>query len=207
MPCLNSSGNVPSDAAPTPSARKPFQVKPTVTQRLSSSTEARLGLVADDRVALVAELWNFGSLTQTFCANSNWRTRLAQPMKAAMPRSDAVLRCALRQRAARRCRRGGSSAAGACCRRCRADSSAGCASRAARHSRAGPLLVVEVVVALRVGAERRDRPCPAPAPAARRCASGPSASRRAAPAPRASCRARAGSRGTRRRAPPAADRP
>ena len=41
MPCLNSSGNVSSDAASTPSARRPFQVKPTVTQRLCSSTESR----------------------------------------------------------------------------------------------------------------------------------------------------------------------
>ena len=41
MPCLNSSGNVPSDASSTPSARRPFQVKPTVTQRLFSSIEAR----------------------------------------------------------------------------------------------------------------------------------------------------------------------
>ena len=41
MPCLNSSGNVSSDASSTPSARRPFQVKPTVTQRLFSSIEAR----------------------------------------------------------------------------------------------------------------------------------------------------------------------
>ena len=34
MPCLNSSGNVASDASSTPSARRPFQVKATVTQRL-----------------------------------------------------------------------------------------------------------------------------------------------------------------------------
>ena len=31
--------------------------------------------------------WKLGSLTHTFCANSNWRTRLAQPTKAAIPRS------------------------------------------------------------------------------------------------------------------------
>ena len=35
MPCRNSSGNVASDASSTPSARSPFQVKATVTQRLS----------------------------------------------------------------------------------------------------------------------------------------------------------------------------
>src|SRR6267142_3545125 len=40
MPCLNSSGNVASDPSSTPSARRPFQVKATVTQRLSFSTEA-----------------------------------------------------------------------------------------------------------------------------------------------------------------------
>src|SRR6478736_7113430 len=40
MPCLNSSGNVASEPSSTPSARRPFQVKATVTQRLSCSTEA-----------------------------------------------------------------------------------------------------------------------------------------------------------------------
>ena len=35
--------------------------------------------------------WNALSLIQTFCANSNWRTRSAQMMNAAMPRSDAVV--------------------------------------------------------------------------------------------------------------------
>ena len=69
------------------------------------------------------------------------------------------------------------------------------------------LSVVEVVVALRVGAERRIVLRPAPARAARRCASGPSASPPAAPAPPASRRAAAGNRGTRRRAPGAAGRP
>src|SRR6185369_16682690 len=39
MPCLNSSGNVASEASSTPSARRPFQVNATVTQRLSLSTE------------------------------------------------------------------------------------------------------------------------------------------------------------------------
>src|SRR4051812_33931110 len=39
MPCLNSSGKVASEASSTPSARNPFQVKATVTQRLSVSTE------------------------------------------------------------------------------------------------------------------------------------------------------------------------
>src|SRR6185369_16855391 len=39
MPCLNSSGNVASEASSTPSARRPFQVNATVTQRLSFSTE------------------------------------------------------------------------------------------------------------------------------------------------------------------------
>src|SRR5437868_4243310 len=41
MPCLNSSGNVASDVSSTPNARIPFQVKATVTQRLSCSTVAR----------------------------------------------------------------------------------------------------------------------------------------------------------------------
>src|SRR4029453_16458180 len=41
MPCLNSSGNVASDVSSTPRALRPFQVKATVTQRLSFSTEAR----------------------------------------------------------------------------------------------------------------------------------------------------------------------
>ena len=41
IPCLNSSGNVASEASSTPSARNPFQVKATVTQRLSFSTDAR----------------------------------------------------------------------------------------------------------------------------------------------------------------------
>ena len=40
MPCLNSSGKVASESSSTPSARRPFQVKATVTQRLSVSTEA-----------------------------------------------------------------------------------------------------------------------------------------------------------------------
>ena len=31
--------------------------------------------------------WNARSLIHTFCANSNWRTRLAQMMNAAIPRS------------------------------------------------------------------------------------------------------------------------
>ena len=31
--------------------------------------------------------WKVLSLIHTFCANSNWRTRLAQMMNAAMPRS------------------------------------------------------------------------------------------------------------------------
>ena len=41
MPCLNSSGKVASEASSTPSARRPFQVNATVTQRFSLSTEAR----------------------------------------------------------------------------------------------------------------------------------------------------------------------
>ncbi len=42
MPCLNSSGKVASEASSNPSARIPFQVKATVTQRLSLSTLARI---------------------------------------------------------------------------------------------------------------------------------------------------------------------
>src|SRR6266550_8934487 len=41
MPCLNSSGNVASEASSMPNARKPFQVKATDTHRLSFWTEAR----------------------------------------------------------------------------------------------------------------------------------------------------------------------
>src|SRR6478672_947782 len=41
MPCLNSSGNVASESSSKPSARRPFQVKATLTQRLSISVEAR----------------------------------------------------------------------------------------------------------------------------------------------------------------------
>ena len=41
MPCLNSSGNVASEASSTPSARRPFQVKATVTQRLSLSDRSQ----------------------------------------------------------------------------------------------------------------------------------------------------------------------
>src|SRR3954469_25337665 len=41
MPCLNSSGNVASDASSTPRARSPSQVKATFTQRLSPSTVLR----------------------------------------------------------------------------------------------------------------------------------------------------------------------
>ncbi len=49
----------------------------------------RAVLSADDRVALVAELVErLGSLTHTFCANSNWRTQARRrSMNAAMPRS------------------------------------------------------------------------------------------------------------------------
>src|SRR3954452_24035426 len=41
MPCLNSSGNVASDASSTPRARSPSQVKATFTHRLSLSTVLR----------------------------------------------------------------------------------------------------------------------------------------------------------------------
>jgi hypothetical protein len=43
--------------------------------------------MADDWVAFVAEFVKFQSFAQTFCANSNCRTRLAQITNAAMPRS------------------------------------------------------------------------------------------------------------------------
>ena len=51
---LNSSGNVESEASSTPSARKPFQVKATVTQRLSFSTVARIA-AAECTVSLIAD--------------------------------------------------------------------------------------------------------------------------------------------------------
>ena len=38
IPCRNSSGNVASDASSTPSARNPFQVNATDTQRFSRLT-------------------------------------------------------------------------------------------------------------------------------------------------------------------------
>src|SRR6516164_5893380 len=46
MPCLNSSGNVASDASCTPRARKPFHVNATVTQRCSCWTDS-LACAAD----------------------------------------------------------------------------------------------------------------------------------------------------------------
>ena len=54
MPCLNSSGNVASEASSKPSARRPFQVKATVTQRLSISVEARTS-AADCTFARIAD--------------------------------------------------------------------------------------------------------------------------------------------------------
>ena len=42
MPSLNSSGKEASGASSSPSARRPFQVKATVTQRLSWSMPARI---------------------------------------------------------------------------------------------------------------------------------------------------------------------
>ena len=42
MPSRNSSGNVASAASSTPSARRPFQVKATVIQRFSFSTDSRM---------------------------------------------------------------------------------------------------------------------------------------------------------------------
>ena len=44
-------------------------------------------LSSDHRIAFIAYSWKFGSFIQTFCANSNWRTRLAQITNAAIPRS------------------------------------------------------------------------------------------------------------------------
>src|ERR1700704_3925806 len=54
MPCLNSSGNVASESSSTPSARRPFQVKATVTQRLSFSTEA-MTFAADCAFSQIAD--------------------------------------------------------------------------------------------------------------------------------------------------------
>src|ERR1700680_1193934 len=42
MPCRNSSGKVASEASSTPSARSPFEVNATVTQRLSCATDSRI---------------------------------------------------------------------------------------------------------------------------------------------------------------------
>src|SRR6476660_7338370 len=53
MPCLNSSGNVASESSSKPSARRPFQVKATLTQRLSFSVEARTS-AADCTFARIA---------------------------------------------------------------------------------------------------------------------------------------------------------
>ena len=76
----------------------------------------------------------------------------------------------------------------------------------ARHNPAGPVCVVEVVVAQRVRAELWIISDPAQAPAERRSAIGPSAWRLPVPAPPASRRALSENRETRRRAPPSADR-
>ena len=54
MPCLNSSGNVASESSSKPSARSPFQVKATLTQRLSISVEARTS-AADCTFARIAD--------------------------------------------------------------------------------------------------------------------------------------------------------
>src|SRR6476469_5158134 len=54
MPCLNSSGNVASASSSKPSARSPFQVKATLTQRLSISVEARTS-AADCTFARIAD--------------------------------------------------------------------------------------------------------------------------------------------------------
>ena len=43
--------------------------------------------MADDRVAFIAELVKTPIVAQTFCANSDWRTGLAQIPNAAIPRS------------------------------------------------------------------------------------------------------------------------
>ena len=54
MPCLNSSGKDASEASSSPSARRPFQVKAAVTQRLSWSTPARID-AAERIVSLIAD--------------------------------------------------------------------------------------------------------------------------------------------------------
>ena len=59
IPCLNSSGNVASEASSTPSARNPFQVKATVTQRFSLFDRSphrcgRLHLFQDGRQPLAS---------------------------------------------------------------------------------------------------------------------------------------------------------
>ena len=53
IPCRNSSGNVASDASSTPSARNPFQVNATVTQRFSMFDGAATAL-ADGTFSLIA---------------------------------------------------------------------------------------------------------------------------------------------------------
>ena len=53
MPCRNSSGKVASDASSTPSAPSPFQVKATVTQRLSGACVSGDGGAAADHVEQV----------------------------------------------------------------------------------------------------------------------------------------------------------
>ena len=96
-----------------------------------------------------------GSLTHTFMANSNCRTRLAQPMNAAIPRSIAVLGRALGQR-----RPVGAAAPDHPAALMFSAVSRGFIRRMCAPDRAGVALgvhlaVVEVVVPLHVGAERR----------------------------------------------------
>ena len=180
-------------------APKPFADRP-----LGNRHVERAILRADDRVPLVVEILELRIVDP----DVHRELELADQARAADERGDAsldaVVRRALRQRAARRCRRGGSSFGAACSRRCRAGSCAGCARRSGSDSRAGPLPCRENRWC---AADRRpapDRPCPERARAARRCASVPSASPPAVPAAPASPIVDAGSRGRRRRAPPCA---
>ena len=98
----------------------------------------RAVLVADDRVALVAELVEIPVVHPHVLRELELADQARADHERGDAALDAVVRRALPADAGRRWRRGGSCGGGSCSPPCRGDSSAGCASRAAPHSRAGP---------------------------------------------------------------------
>ena len=117
--------------------------------------------------------WNVLSLIQTFCANSNWRTRSGADDERGDAALDAVVGRAVGQRRAVGGAAADHPAAVHVVRGVARVQAPGVRSQRAGVAVRIHLLVVEVVVA---HADRRpapDRRARAPAPAARRCASGP----------------------------------